>query len=56
MNIDICHWTLVVVHIPAKEIRYYNSCGHTGKRYMDGMYKYLNDEHLQIYNANLVRN
>ena len=56
MNIGQNHLTLVVVNIPAKEIKYYNSCGLTGKRYMDCIYQYLNDEHLRLYNASLVKN
>ena len=56
MNVGGNHWTLVVVNIPAKVIKYYNSCGHIGKRYMDGIYQYLNDEHLRLYNESLVRN
>ena len=44
VNISNCHWTLVVVHIPGKQIRYYNSCGNSGKDYMDAVYRYLDDE------------
>ena len=56
VNIGNWHWTLVVVHIPTKLIRYYNSMGKSGQRYMDAVYHYLDDEHQQLHKGCLVRN
>ena len=56
VNIGNMHWTLVVVHIPTKQIRYYNSMGKSGQRYMDAVYHYLDDEHQQLHKGCLVRN
>ena len=56
VNIGNMHWTLVVVHIPTKQIRYYNSMGKSGQRYMNAVYHYLDDEHQLLHKECLVRN
>ena len=45
VNINNSHWTLAVMHISERRITYYDSMGGQGKRYVDGLFKYLQDEH-----------
>jgi sentrin-specific protease 1 len=44
-NIDQQHWTLTVIFMQQKTIVYYDSMGDQGRRYVDGLFRYVQDEH-----------
>jgi Ulp1 family protease len=44
INIRNTHWTLAVVHMDIKEIRYYDSMNGGGKMYMASLLRWLKDE------------
>ena len=44
ININNTHWTLAVVHIDIKAIRYYDSMNGGGKAYMAALLRWLKDE------------
>ena len=41
------HWGCAVAYIQLKKIQYYDSMHGDGKRYLEGIFKYLQDEHLE---------
>ena len=46
MNLSNTHWTLLVIFMAKKEIHYYDSMSGDGKKYLEGMKKWLIDEYL----------
>ena len=40
------HWTLLVAFMKEKRIQFYDSMGGSGKEYLNAIYRYLQDEHL----------
>jgi Ulp1 family protease len=46
VNVPNTHWALVVACMNKKEIHYYCSLGNSGKKWVNGVFKYLQDEHL----------
>lgn len=44
VNIGNSHWTLGVIYVQKKEIRYYDSMASLGRRFLDGMLNYMKDE------------
>jgi len=46
INIANNHWVLVVAYIQKKQVRFYDSFHSTGKKYVDAVFKWLQDEHL----------
>ena len=44
MNLSNTHWTLLVVFVARKEIHYYDSMNGDGKKFLNGMKKWLVDE------------
>lgn len=42
-----CHWSLVVAYMQEKTVRYYDSMRYSGNKYVYGVFRYLQDEHLQ---------
>jgi len=46
VNISGMHWCLVVIFVQEKRIQFYDSMGGGGTRYLDGLMKYLKDEHM----------
>lgn len=53
VNVHNTHWTMAVIDVTAKTITYYDSMGGSGKRYVDGLYRYLQDEHENKLNSKL---
>ena len=51
--IDRSHWTLLVVHIPDKIIKYYDSMGNIGDRYLRCTIKFLRDTHFMDHGCDL---
>ncbi|KAJ8602616.1 hypothetical protein CTAYLR_010197 [Chrysophaeum taylorii] len=45
INVGNMHWTLLVVDMLKKEIRYFDSMGAAGTTYLHAMRKYVEDEH-----------
>jgi hypothetical protein len=45
INIANTHWTLAVIYIREKRVKYFDSVGNTGERYVNGLLRYLQDEH-----------
>lgn len=45
INIDNTHWTVAVVDMTNKRIEYYDSYHLPGKKYVDALFDYLQDEH-----------
>jgi len=41
INIGNVHWALAIIYVEAKIIRYFDSCGFDGKRYIGGLLQYL---------------
>ena len=46
VNIRNVHWTLAVIHMRHRRIHYYDSKGGRGDRYLNGLMRYLEDEHV----------
>jgi sentrin-specific protease 1 len=46
VHVSNTHWALVVAHMNKKEIHYYCSLGNSGKKWVNGVFKYLQDEHM----------
>ena len=44
VNLGNTHWTLLVVYIQRKEIHYYDSMSGPGKKYIEGVLRWLQDE------------
>ena len=44
INHDNLHWTLAVIFMEKKEIKYYDSLGNTDKNKLEGLLKYVKDE------------
>ena len=44
ININGTHWTLAVIDMTNKVIRYYDSRGDAGKIYLDALRRYITDE------------
>jgi len=53
INIKNAHWTLAVMHIRERRIAYYDSMGGAGRRYVDGLFRYIKDEHQDKKNCPL---
>ena len=53
INISNTHWTCCVIYITEKKIVYYDSMGGAGKRYVDAIMKYIQDEHKDKLNTPL---
>ena len=47
VHVDRIHWTLIVVFVEAKKIRYYDSMFNGSGRYLDGIMTWLKAEHLE---------
>jgi sentrin-specific protease 1 len=45
INIGYYHWCLLAVDLDRKEVRFYDSCGGSGSKYMQAVMLYLADEH-----------
>ena len=45
VNIKDTHWTLAVIYVQDRRICYYDSMGGEGRRYVDGLFQYVKDEH-----------
>ncbi len=45
VNISNLHWCMSVIHIQAKQIRYYDSMGGKGTTYLCALKRWLRDEH-----------
>mmetsp|Transcript_368 Transcript_368/g.614 ORF Transcript_368/g.614 Transcript_368/m.614 type:complete len:572 (-) Transcript_368:78-1793(-) len=43
-NMNMMHWTCVVIYIQKKRIQFYDSMGGDGYHYTDGLMRYLKDE------------
>lgn len=43
-NINMMHWTCVVIYMQEKRIQFYDSMGGDGYHYTDGLMRYLKDE------------
>ena len=43
-NYDNLHWTLAVIFMEEKRVQWYDSCGGTVKRILDGLIRYLKDK------------
>lgn len=43
-NINMMHWTCVVIYMQEKRIQFYDSMGGDGKHYTNGLMRYLKDE------------
>ena len=46
MNIDHFHWTSAVIYMREKRIQYYDSLGGSGMVKLQGLLRYLEDEHM----------
>ena len=46
VNISEMHWAVAVIHITEKRIQFYDSMSGSGERYLEGLMRYLKDEHL----------
>ena len=44
VNLSNTHWTLLVVYMQRKEIHYYDSMSGSGKKYLEGLLRWLVDE------------
>jgi len=52
INIDNGHWTLLVIFVQEKKIRYYDSMGNYAnkfERYSEAALNYMRDKHLQLH-------
>ena len=47
VNIGGVHWGCAVAYIQLKKIQYYDSLHGDGNRYLEGIFRYLQDEHLE---------
>ncbi len=45
VNISNLHWCMSVIHVQAKEVRYYDSMGGKGTTYLLALKRWLQDEH-----------
>ncbi|KAL7554597.1 hypothetical protein ACHAWF_018229 [Thalassiosira exigua] len=45
INLDNMHWTSAVIFVEEKRIQYYDSMGGTDRRKLEGLLRYLQDEH-----------
>lgn len=45
VNIANNHWVLVVAHVMKKKVVFYDSFHSSGKKYVDAVYRWLQDEH-----------
>ena len=45
VNLSNTHWTLAVAYIQRKEIHYYDSMSGSGTMYLEGLLRWLADEH-----------
>ena len=55
INIENTHWTLAVTFVNEHTIIYYDSCGGSGKKYLEALTKYYSD-HGDNNNWTLVDN
>jgi hypothetical protein len=46
VNMGDMHWTCVVAFMKEKRIQAYDSMGSSGRRYLDAIFRYINDEHI----------
>lgn len=46
VNVSGMHWTVAVIHMTEKRIQFYDSMSGSGDRYLEGLMRYLKDEHL----------
>jgi hypothetical protein len=53
INISNTHWTLAVIYVQQKRVRYIDSMSGSGRRYVDGLFRYLKEEHLDKKKAPL---
>ena len=44
VNLSNTHWTLIVVYVQLKEVHYYDSMSGPGKRYIEGVLRWIADE------------
>ena len=52
-NFRNVHWVLIVVDFEHKTITYYDSLGETDWSCMEGIYRYLKEEHMQLYGESM---
>ncbi|KAL7467799.1 hypothetical protein ACHAXS_008052 [Conticribra weissflogii] len=45
INLNNKHWTLAVIFAEERQIRYYDSMGRTDQTKLEGLLRYLRDEH-----------
>jgi sentrin-specific protease 1 len=45
VNISNTHWTMLIMYMQKREIHYYDSMSGNGHFYLNGVLKYLEDEH-----------
>ena len=48
INVNVSHWSMLVIYIQEKRIAYYDSMQVHGKKYLDGALQYLVDESLTM--------
>lgn len=46
INIHNTHWTMAVIFVQERRVQYFDSMGGAGRRYVDGLFRWLQEEHL----------
>jgi len=54
VNVGNMHWTLIMIDLPNKIVRYFDSMAGSGDRYLNATFRYLQDEHKDKKKAPLL--
>ena len=52
INVKNTHWTMLIMYIQEKKIKYYDSMASKGTRYLNGALRYLHDESIKTSESN----
>jgi Ulp1 family protease len=53
INVEQSHWVVVVGYMQLKRIQFYDSCVRSGLKWLNHVFQYIKDEHLDKKKASL---